>query len=305
MRRRPAEEKGPLELAEEAFHLLRRAPGAAIASYYLGTLPFILGLLYFWSDMARSAFAYQHLMSGTLGMTFLFVWMKGWQSVCAGHLLALLCGDPQPRWTLSWVTRTMLFQAMVQPSGLFALPLSLALLFPLGWAYAFYSSTTVLSGIPHPDTRTLVRRAWRQTVLWQIQNHNLMVLLALFGMFVFFNLYTAVLGVPFLLDRLLGIETVFTRSPWAAMNSTLTAAVAGLSYLCLDPVAKAVYVLRCFYGDSVRTGQDLKAELRAAAPPTRVAVVALLCLLAIAGLSTAWGAEAGANVSRPDRKSVV
>ena len=39
---RRAEGKGPLELIEEATHLLRTAGVAALASYYLGAIPFIL-----------------------------------------------------------------------------------------------------------------------------------------------------------------------------------------------------------------------------------------------------------------------
>src|SRR6516164_4848417 len=48
--------KVSLELFEEAFHLVRSAPSVALASYYLGTLPFVLGLLWFWTDMSRSPF---------------------------------------------------------------------------------------------------------------------------------------------------------------------------------------------------------------------------------------------------------
>src|SRR5206468_7908354 len=123
-------------------------------------------------------------------------------------------------------------------------------------------------------------------------NHNVLLLLALFGLFVFLHLYSAVFAVPFLLDRFLGIETVFTRSPWAALNSTVTAAVAGLSYLCLDPVLKAVYVLRCFYGESLRTGQDLKAELRNCATANRAAALGLLLLLPGFHVLGAFGAQA-------------
>jgi len=39
--------KAPLELVEEAFHLVRLAPAGVLAAYYLGSLPFVLALLYF------------------------------------------------------------------------------------------------------------------------------------------------------------------------------------------------------------------------------------------------------------------
>src|SRR6185503_3700557 len=114
--------KGPFELIEEVFHLLRLAPAATLATYYLGSLPFILGLLYFWSDMSRAAFAEQRLMGGTIGMTLLFVWMKCWQAAFAQQLKAQLCGEPAPRWNFARLSRLVLVQIILQPSGLFLLP---------------------------------------------------------------------------------------------------------------------------------------------------------------------------------------
>ena len=39
---------GPLELIEEAVHLLRVVPWAVLGSYYVGSLPFVLGVLTAW-----------------------------------------------------------------------------------------------------------------------------------------------------------------------------------------------------------------------------------------------------------------
>jgi hypothetical protein len=60
MKRRAATERPMLDLAEEAVHLLRSAPAHLFGWYLLGTLPFILGLLYFWTDMSWSAIASRH-----------------------------------------------------------------------------------------------------------------------------------------------------------------------------------------------------------------------------------------------------
>ena len=56
-----------LDLIEEAVHLLRTAPAGALAAYYLGALPFVLGLLFFWADMSTSAFARRHVAEAALG----------------------------------------------------------------------------------------------------------------------------------------------------------------------------------------------------------------------------------------------
>src|ERR1019366_3929068 len=63
-----------LELLEQAVHRLRDAPAATLATYYVGALPFVLGLLFFWADMSRSAFADQHVAGAALGVAGLFLW---------------------------------------------------------------------------------------------------------------------------------------------------------------------------------------------------------------------------------------
>jgi Domain of unknown function (DUF4129) len=281
-RKRLQEEKGPVELVEEAVHLLRASPGSALIGYYVGTLPFVLALLFFWSDMARSAFAHERLITGVFGLSALFVWMKCWHGVFAGQLLAQLCGEPPPRLHLFWLLRVALYQAIVQPIGLFLLPVSLVLLAPLGWVYAFFTNVTVFSGGQVGNVRTLVAKSWRQARLWSMQSHYLVFLFKLFGFFVFLNVMSAVMGVPLLLKALLGLETVFSQSPWAALNTTTLAAAAGITFLCLDPLLKAAYVLRCFYVESLHTGQDLKAELKTFAPPARLSPAASLLFLLFA-----------------------
>ncbi len=71
------------------------------------------------------------------------------------------------------------------------------------------------------------------------------------------------MGAPYLVKTFFGIESFFTRSgPSALLNTTFFAVSLAVSYLCINPISKAVYVLRCFYGDSIRSGIDLKADLQ-------------------------------------------
>src|SRR5215471_15401641 len=114
-----------LDLIEEAIHLLRTIPGSAFALYYLGTLPFILGLLYFWTDMARSPFASQHLAAAALGMSVLFLWMKFFQTMFARNLRAFVSGHPVPGISLTQSARVFIHQSVLQPTALFLLPLAL------------------------------------------------------------------------------------------------------------------------------------------------------------------------------------
>lgn len=280
--KRANEDKPAIELIEEAFHLLRHASPAAWGAYVTGTLPFILLLLYFWSDMARSAFAHERLLPGVLALSALFLWMKCCHAVFARHLVNRLCGQAPVRWNISELVRIAMHQAILQPAGLFLLPLSLILILPSCWAYAFFANATVFAANPELGPGGIIRQSWRQALLWPHQNHSLLFIIKFFVMFVFLNIMSALLGVPFLLKILFGIETVFTQSPWAALNSTVLAGAAALTFICVDPLLKATYVLRTFYGESLQTGQDLRAELRRFPTPARAAALAVALLIVAA-----------------------
>src|SRR5712692_4902271 len=91
-------EKGAIELYEEAVYLLRCAPASALAAYYAGSLPFVLGFLFFWADLSQSATAYEHCAPASLGMALLFCWMMFCQSVFVRQLRGELSGAPPGRW---------------------------------------------------------------------------------------------------------------------------------------------------------------------------------------------------------------
>ena len=66
-----------MDVCEEAMHLLRHGSMDFYLRYAMGVVPFILALLFFWSDMSGSAFARQHVVSASVGMVGVFVWMNG------------------------------------------------------------------------------------------------------------------------------------------------------------------------------------------------------------------------------------
>jgi hypothetical protein len=92
--------------------------------------------------------------------------------------------------------------------------------------------------------------------------------------------------IPSLLKMLVGIETAFSRSPLAMVNTTFFGIIVGVTYLCADPILKIIYVLRCFYGESLRSGEDIRAGLKQyASMPGRVAVLTVLCVGLLLGPS--------------------
>src|SRR5262245_7436263 len=84
------------DMIEEAVHLLRTAPGGVLSTYDLVSLPFVLGLLFFWTDMSRNPLARQHVVECALGVSVLFLWMKFWQALFARRLRARVADETLP-----------------------------------------------------------------------------------------------------------------------------------------------------------------------------------------------------------------
>jgi hypothetical protein len=299
--------RGAIDIMEEVFHLLRKAPLRILASYCVGTLPFLLGLLYFWTDMSRSAFAYYHVVQGSFILCLLFIWMKCWHVLYARQLLAEVSAERFQRWTPAQVFRTLVRQTIVQSTGLVLLPLSLLMTIPFPWVYASYQNATVLEDGRSTEIMSLVKKAKEMTLPWQKQNlwmiwtlspflmivaaffflvispivtaltgdvgqfilrFYMMILyvcllpLSPFGMIIAANIALFLLQAPYLFETLTGLQTAFTLQMGSMFNTTFFATVCCLTFLCMDPLMKAAYVLRCFYIGSQKTGEDLRASLR-------------------------------------------
>ena len=124
--------------------------------------------------------------------------------------------------------------------------------------------------------KTLVKTAWRQARLWPLQNHAILTILFFFALVVFLNLLVTGFWLPSLVKSLLGIESVFTRSWRFVLNTTFLATTASVTWLALAPVIITAYTLRCFYGSSLRSGNDLKVELTTLKAAGRAGVTLLL-----------------------------
>jgi hypothetical protein len=268
---------------EQATHLLRTTSAATLLTYYAGTIPFAFGFLYFWTDMSRSPFASKHSAEASLGVAALFIWMKFWQAAFARRLRSQLTGSLMPAWSLRRTMHVLLVQTIVQPSGLFLIPLALFVALPFGWVYAFYQNVTVLADDDGAGLSEWLSKCWKQASLWTMENHYSLGITLLFGFVVFLNWALALFSIPSLLKMLFGIETVFSKSPIAMLNTTFFAAICVLTYLTVDPLIKTFYALRCFSGESLHSGEDLKVELRQFADVPHRYVALLLIVLSFVG----------------------
>ena len=263
-------------ILEEAGHVLRRAPLFLLSSYYIGTLPFILGLFYFWGDMSRSSDAHSYHAAASLGVALLYIWMKCCQAVFAAHVNTLIGGKPLPRWSVQRGLSLVATQTLMHATAFFILPLAALAAIPFGWCYAFYQNVTAeaLSEPGHPAA--LCKKAWFQARLWPRQNHMLLAIFFVFGMVVFLNIAGAIYLLPLLLKKYLGFESIFTISGSHLINTTFWVVTIGLTYLCMNPLVKTAYILRCFYGSALKTGADLKTDLQRLMSGRTAAVSGLL-----------------------------
>lgn len=292
-----SEEVGPIEILENAVHLLRNAPIGVISLYYIGALPFILGLLYFWSDMSRSALAYRHVEAAALGMTLLFIWMKTWQAIFARQLNILIQEREFPPLGVKAIFHMIAVQSVIHGAGLFLLIGSiLPAMVPFPWTYAFFQNATQEAGSEKDGLRAVYQRARDQSGLWPLGNHILLFILFLFGFFVFLNIAAAILFIPQLLHSLFGVESLATMSGRAAFNTTFVSISVALTYLCIDPLIKAAYAYRCFYGRSLRSGEDIRVELAPFRKKAKAMAAAAVFIL-IAGF---LGAESAQATTTPD-----
>ena len=289
---------GTLDLIEEAVHLLRTAPPATLAIYYLGAVPFITGLLFFWTDMSRNPFAVGRLADASLGMGLLFFWMKFWQAVFARRMRAQRAAMSGSGLGFRQALRILQTQMIWQSSGLFLIPLSILPILPFPWVYAFYQNVTALDdGEARPGE--VFKKSCRQATLWPAQNLIALLILIGFGIFILWNCASVCFSLPEMFKTLFGIESKFTHSQWGLVNSTFFAAMYGLTYLCLDPILKTVYVLRCFYGESLESGEDLKAELKRMAATVSRAAAAVLLVSTIVLSTPAFAADNAAPAKAP------
>ena len=288
MKRRREDRRGAFDLIEEAVHVLRSTPLQVLGWYAMGVLPFLLALLYFWTDMSWSALAFEHRAEASFGVALSFIWMKTAQAIFARKLRARLSGNDAPV-TASELFSIALYQAIIQPSRLFVLPLAALATIPFAWVFAFYENVTVLGR--GETARKLMSQAWRQASLWPRQNHCLQATYLLLVIIVFVNVGILVLLLPTLVKMLAGVDTIFTRTTGGMFNTTFFAVSATLTYLICNPLLKAIYALRCFYGASLRSGEDLAAEVRRLPPLGAVTAVLAALLFVVPATSAAPAAE--------------
>src|SRR5579862_9912521 len=267
----PKERKiGAIEILEQAINLLRSAPASAVLAYLTGTVPFVVGLLFFLVDMTHSSFAFEHLGEASLGVAALYVWKSVWQAVFTASLYRTL--SPGPVREGGW-WKMVSMQSAVQPAGLLIQPVALITILSLPWVVPFFRNFALFAGL---GARDPIRTASRQAALWTRQTSCILLILLLAGLLLFVNILVLIVTLPQLARSFLGIEGELARlGAVGLLNVTSLSVAAALTWMVLDPILDAVFVLRCFYGESITSGEDLRAAFRRSVAAAGLVLVVL------------------------------
>lgn len=275
----------PAEQLEEAFALLRSLPVPSLAWCVAGPVPFVLGLLFFWSDLTRGGQSALSAAGWSAALAGLYAWLKITQAFFARAVWArLLPEGGLPALTAGgWFrcTGALLAHAAVSLPAQFA---AANLIFPFAWVYGFFHHSVALAYTqdlgPRPLAR-LTRLSARLCHHEPMAHHFSLLLLVVLGSLLWAAVFAAGLLGPYLFKILTGTESEFTRNPLAAaLNSLYLSITVSVAWMIVSPYFRVAYVLRTFHVFSRRTGDDLLGRLQAA--QRRAAAVAAILLVALA-----------------------
>src|SRR5262249_2302540 len=121
-----------------------------------------------------------------------------------------------------------------------------------------------------------VETARRQATVAPRQSWGVIGLVTLAGLLLYVNVLIVIFALPQLGRSLLGMEGDLARLGIGMLNNTTFGVAAAITWIALDPLLDAVCVLRCFYGESLATGEDLRASLRRWTVAAAIIVVLLV-----------------------------
>lgn len=260
-------ERGALQILEEAFHLIRSTDIKWFWIYSLGVIPFVIGILYFSTDMSRSSLAGRDAAFAAMGMVLLSFWMQYTRAkFCEGLWNTLNPGrvaQRNPAETMSRLAALWFLQSLQVP----LLLIGFFFVIPLGWILATIQNLSALAFVGKTEgrpLRSLLGRSVRYSHYEWAQNHAILLIFFFVSLFTWINIISSCVLLPGLGKSFFGMESIFTMNPTAAvMNTSFLLGTFLLMQLVMAPFLHAAYVLRCFYADSRSSGADLISRLAA------------------------------------------
>ncbi len=252
--------KGPnaLTIIDQSIFILRDNISTLLWRYYLGTLPFLFGVLLFLIDMTKGAFAASYLLESSLGVALLFFWMKYWHINFCRELRKTISGETESKNKLS--VTTFINSIALQSIGLFFIPLSFFTVAGFPFAFAFFQYGLILD--ENENFRSFLSKCRKNTILWPMQNSMILSILLLAFIFVMINAFTIISMIPIIAIKILGLQSFEYFGSSGSFWVTFILSTLMISWSILDPIIKAIYSLRYYYGMSIKNGMDLIVPIR-------------------------------------------
>lgn len=276
MKKKYGKDRNAVNMIEEASHVLQKISLRTLFFYYLGTMPFLLGLLYFWNDMSKNAFANEYCIAASFGLACLFIWMKVWQSVFSTEVYEHISRIRSSPVTFYSIIRRIFVQTVFQTSSIIVLPIAMLITIPFAWAFSTYQLVLVQDYSEKVRIRKLIRENLDTAHHYSFLNHIAILIFSGFGIFVLFNIAIILYVFPFLTKTLFGMESIFSMGGFNILNTTFIFTAVCITHLCVDPLVKILFILEKFYYNSKETGDDLLSDLNTIKRYSKNVIVFLL-----------------------------
>ena len=279
---RPVTDVAPLELVEEAIHVLRGAGVRGLALIWIGAMPFALGVLLFWRDMTHFDRSIELCAWESLLLVALLLWMNVWRGWFAASLRVQLAGAASGSASAgrAGFLRTVGVHLLLGNSKLLLMPLAGLTVLAIPAAVGFFRIATTVAAVDGDDFSKTVAKA-RKLSSSVAQPALLILLLAFIATLLFVNIVVLLALLPQLARILTGYESSFTRAGVLLLTDPSFYVAAGvMTWLAFEPLAQAVYAVAAFHAESKETGEDVRARLRALLRSAGLAaLLVVLCAL--------------------------
>ena len=260
----------PIDLIEEAIHLLRRAPIEMYAFFLVGITPFVLCFFRFCSEMSYSKFAETDLPGFASTLAFSYLWMKAFQYLACRQLVMVYTRDFSNQRTFGRTLRSCIHQAAIHPFGLIAKPMAALtaipgfltfvplLMLPASIIFSFFQNASILITGERGD----FAKCWHLSVTRGRTAASLLLLSLFLRIVIFLNVYTTIGILPYLLKALFGVDTFLSRDFRWLISFSYLVGIGLISYFAVDLLIKAIQVIQVCRAEAQTTGRDLQRSLK-------------------------------------------
>jgi hypothetical protein len=279
--------QNPVDLIEEAIHLLRRAPIEIYALFLVAVAPFVLCFFQFCSEMSYSEFAGMNLPGFASILAISYLWMKAVQHLTCRQLVCVYTGEFRNPGKFGSVLRSCIHQTAIHPVGLFAKPMAALasipgfltfvplLMLPASIIFSFFQNASIVITGERGD----FAKCWRLSVNRGPAAASLLFVLMFLRVVIFLNVYLTIGVLPYLVKVLFGVDTFLSRDFRWLISFSYLVGIALISYFALDLLSKAIQVIEVCRAEAQITGKDLRRSLTALTAAKKVGALVSLCLM--------------------------